>query len=358
MKKKLPRFTKSKGRFYWTPTTNGKTRWFRLPDKYDDAIDKYHEHEAGATPDTVNHAFDIYLESERFSRLAKDTKKNYRSYIKIMRPVLGHLPLSDIKATLLSRFIHRVGYIGNNMMSPLSGAFKMAILEGLIDTNPIRAADIQKAEIPKRIKEVDLSQVMAIYDACGDSVPWSDEAPTKSGRDKNYDVRLYIDIALATGLRYSDITSLTLEDSITDEGLRVPVRNRRSEGQVLLFAWTPELRTICSRLPFKFQENGHKEGLIRTHFLKVRKSLGITDLKPHDLRRFAIQEARRRGADAQNLAGYAQASQTAQYLAGTPKVVTPLFYNDGDDTQDQIAGRIEQLEAELEAYRALQGGLT
>lgn len=339
MKKKLPRFTNSKGRFYWTPTTNGKTRWIRLPDKYDDAIDKYHELEAGNTPNTVNHALDLYLESARFQRLAKDTKKNYRRYIRVMRPVLGHLPLSDINAILLSRFIHKVGYIGNNMMSPLSGAFKIAKMEGLIDSNPVRTADIEKAEIPRRIKEVDISEVMAIYEACDD-----------------YDLRLYIDIALATGLRYSDITNLTPERSITEEGLRVPVKKRRSEGQVLLFAWTPELRSICSRLPFKFHEQGHTVQAVYRKWLETRKALGIKDLKLHDLRRFTIQEVRRRGVDAQNLAGHAQASQTAQYLAGAPKVVKPLDYNDGDDTQDQIAGRIEQLEAELAAYRALQGG--
>ena len=339
MKKKLPRFTQSKGRFYWTPTTNGKTRWIRLPDKYDDAIDKYHELEAGATPNTVNNAFDLYLESERFARLASETKKNYGRYIKIMRPVLGHMPLSEISATTLSRFIHRVGYVGNNMMSPLSGAFKIAILEGLIDTNPVRAADIQKAEIPRRIKEVDIAEVMAIYEKCD-----------------HYDLKLYIDIALATGLRFKDITSLTPEESVTDEGLRVPVSKRRSEGQVLLFAWTPELRAIASRLPFRFQQAGQTSQPLRRKWMEVRDGLGISNLKLHDLRRFAIQETRRRGGNAQELAGHAQASQTAQYLAGAPRVVTPLVYNDGENARDKMEERIRVLKEELAAYEQMQSG--
>ena len=335
MKKKLPRFTKSKGRFYWTPTTNGKTRWARLPNEYSEALDKYYEFESGNTGNTVNHAFDLYIKSPEFNELAPETRKNYARYIRLMRPVFGHLLLDDIDAVLLSGYIRKMGYIGNNMMSPLSMAFKVAILEGMTRHNPVRSGDLVKAKIPRRIKEVDLGEVMRIYETCN-----------------HRDLRLYIDLALATGVSFSDITRLD-QSNIRDNGLVVDVQKRRSAGRVLMFVWTPELRAIADRLPFDFQVKGLSRETIRHRWSFTRDQQGITDLKLHDLRTFALQETRRRGGDAQAFAGHSSVGQTAQYLAGAPKLVTPLVYKEGDNAQKRIASRIEQLRAELASYEEL-----
>jgi len=40
-------------------------------------------------------------------------------------------------------------------------------------------------------------------------------------------------------------------------------------------------------------------------------------------------------------------------LAGAPKVVTPLEYSNGADSQQQIARRVEQFEVELIGYREM-----
>jgi integrase len=338
MAKKLPRFTTKDGRFYWTPSTNGKTRWIRLPIERSQALDKYYQLEAGNTSSTVNEAFDLYLMDPKFlDKLAPITQSDYRRYIKIMRPVFGHLPLDDVDAVMLSQYIDKVGYMGNNHMSPLSKAFQVAILKGLTRHNPCTKGDIVRQPMPARVKEVLLDEIMAVRNASDD-----------------HDVQLYVDIALATGLRFSDVTQLG-QSNIREDGLVVAVQKRKKAGQVHIYSWTPELRAIVARLPFEYVTNGHKPAVIGVKWLKTRKQLGITDLRLHDIRRFFIQEARRRGHNAQDMAGHSNAAQTARYLAGAPKGVAPLEYSNGVGSQQEIARRVAEQEAELAGYRGMLG---
>lgn len=336
MANKLPRFTTKDGRFYWTPSTNGKTRWIRLPNKKSQALDKYYQLEAGNPSSTVNEAFDLYLKDPQFlDNLVPATQRDYLRYIKVMRPVFGHLPLDDIDAVMLSQFIDKVGYMGNNYMSPLSKAFQVAIMKGLTRQNPCTKGDIVRTPMPVRIKEVSLEEIMAVRDASNDN-----------------DVQLYVDLALATGLRYSDITSLS-DSCIREDGLVVSVQKRKKAGQVHRYTWTPELRAIVTRLPFEFVTHGYRPAVITARWNKTRKKLGISDLRLHDIRRFFIQEARRRELSPQDMAGHSNSAQTARYLAGALKVVTPLGYSDGENSQEEIARRVEQLRTELASYEEM-----
>ena len=104
-----------------------------------------------------------------------------------------------------------------------------------------------------------------------------------------------------------------------DDGLVATIQKRASEGRVVIYDWTPELRQLAESLPID------KSGAaLQSEWRRVKIKAGVTDLRIHDIRRWCLQEARRQGRDAQRLADHANSSQALAYLRGAPVRVEPL----------------------------------
>lgn len=302
-KKKLPRFTKKRNNYYYTPTIDGKTQWLPLGNDEVEATLKYHQYEAGSKEVTVNQLLDHYVRSDKYLRsgLSKETIRTYEIGMKHVRSSLGNADASSLNATDISRFIHsRPGSSGNSCVSPLSNAYGVGILAGLVNTSPFRKGDIQYKPTPVRVKVVEADEIKRVRE------------------EISMEGRVFIDITLITALRRSDVMALT-KDCITDKGLEVAVQKRKSKHQVLVFPWTPELRHLMNFLPFKTNPNAMSQ-----RFSRAGKRAGVDNLTCHDLRRWALQEAKRRDLKPQELAGHDSPRTTANYLLGIPTIAAPL----------------------------------
>lgn len=314
--KKLPRFTEKHGAYYWTPTIDGQTKWFKLSRDRDEALMLYEEREHGPTDYTVNQMLDLFMAGDRWQGVKKTgghepysarTKETYSGHIVVLREELGSKPIEAVDPIVLTRFIAKIGYKGNYCVSLLSSAYKLAVAEGWTARNPANKGDITHAKRPRRNKHVKLEEIMYL-------------------RERAHDDRLKraIDLSLLTALRKTDLLGLTRE-SITDRGLVVEIHKTKAEGRVLEFGWTPELREACKYIPI-----GYTVAAIDAAWSRLKKECGIQDLRWHDLRRYALQEARRQGGlkEAQELADHRDASMTENYMRGAPRSVTPLSMPD------------------------------
>ena len=298
--KKIPRFTLKHGAYYWTPTVDGVTKWIRLSKDRDEALLMYEGKEGGPVDRNVRDMLKLYKESKQWAKLAPETKRVYDIHIRNLNKHMGSICIEEVDATMMSRFIDKIGWQGNQCVSVLSGAYKRAVLEGWINYNPANKGDVTKADIPYRERHVLKEELLAIREA---------------GDQKLKD---FIDIALQTAARKGDILGLD-ESCVTERGLVITVSKRRAAGRVLEFAWTPELRRAAAKIPLNFSVTA-----LRSAWERARKKAGIPDLRIHDIRRFCIQEARRQNRSGQALADHQSQKQTEGYLRGAPIPMEPL----------------------------------
>ena len=320
-KKKLPRFTKKRNSYYYTPTVNGKTKWLPLGNDEVAAMIKYHQYEAGSKELTVNELLDHYVRSDHYLRsgLSRETIRTYEIGMKHVRRALGNVIASSLNGSDISDFIAgRPGSSGNSCVSPLSNAYQVGLRAKLVPTTPFRKGDIVYEPTPVRVKVVDYDEIMRVRD------------------EIDHEGKVFIDITLLTALRRSDVMSLT-KDSITEQGLKVAVQKKKSKHQVLVFPWTPELRQLMNFVPFKTTPNSMSH-----RFHRSGKRAGVDDLTCHDIRRWALQEAKRRNLNPQQLAGHTNPRTTENYLLGTPTIAFPLPSRDqGFPNEDEgLAGSL------------------
>lgn len=301
--KKRKRFTEKHGAYYWTPTVDGKTKWVKLSRDLTEAVLLYEEYEHGPVDRKVSQILELLVNSKRWQQYAPHTQKTYRSLMDKINAYMGHKPIESIDGLVLTRFIHAHGYQGNLGVSVLSSAYKQAILEGWTNTNPCSKGNHVKAATPRRIKHVQYKDIQRLRE----NVP--DER-----------LGLAMDLAIMTALRKSDLIMLS-QDNVTERGLVVAINKTRTNGRVLEFQWTPALRKACQYLPIGYTENA-----LDSAWRRLKMAQGVDNLQWHDLRRFALQEARRvrNGQAAQELADHRDYGMTELYLAGAPKPVTPL----------------------------------
>ena len=316
MSKKLKNFHEKRGTYYYTPTINGKTKWINIGKDKSIALMRYYElTEGGYVRVTINDLLDNYIKSEKFSpnHLSQRTIDTYENGMKNVREQLGDMDATELNAVTISRFIHSApGASGNSWCSPLSNAYKQGILDGLVETTPFCKGDIQYKPQPVRVRVVDHEEIMKVREYIG------------------MQGRLFIDITLLTALRISDVLSLTIEN-VKEEGLVVEVKKRRRANQVLQFSWTPELRALCEFLPF----DDISETAMSKRFLRARRKAGVNNLNCHDVRRYVLQECKRLGLNAQQIAGHSNYKQTANYVLGVPDSVTPMQLKPHEKKGDQ-----------------------
>lgn len=325
MTAKLKCFTQKRDSYYYTPTFKGKTKWIPLGNDKSTALLRYYSLiEGGYCGVSINDLLDNYIRSESFStkHLSKRSIDTYEYGMAHVRAGMGHLDAAEVNATTISRFIHAApGSSGNGWVSPLSQAYKRGILDGLVDSSPFRKGDIQYKPNPVRVRVVHLEEIMKVR-----------EQISPHGK-------FFIDMCLMTGLRISDILGLT-SDCITDEGLEVKIQKKRRSHQVLLFKWTPELKALSHSI--SLFEGGTSTTAMSKRFNRACKAAGVEDLTCHDVRRFVLQEAKRRGMNAQQIAGHSNASQTANYTLGVPDSVETLPKLDSTSDQKVSESPVDQ----------------
>ena len=278
-------------------------------------------------PHTINEGIDLYLsdgagvEEVNFKRttirlwstLSEATESNYTSVIKCLRRDFGDRDMDTLKAGEITRWVVK-HCDGNSAISILNNAYAMAKYAGWLDLNPL-SGQVERLPQYKRTRHVRTAELLKIREHA------------------NHATRLFIDIAMRTGLRKVDILALRPE-MIEGDRLVTSISKGAQRGQTLSFKLSDGLRELVMQTPImgpSCASNGWKRatplnpGTMGYWWRRACRASGVTDLRPHDCRRWVIQQAELKGkGKGREKADHSSDAQTATYLAGAPRYVDAM----------------------------------
>ena len=323
--KKLRCFTKPKNRdgYYFTPTVDGKTKWIPLGTDKQAALEKYHRLMAGdSRPKTVNEGLDLYLTDGEeinidlrraslrpYSDLSEATHIMYGRCAPKIRKEYGNRRLDSLQPDEVTRWIVTLPN-GNHCLSLLNNVYSLAKYAGWVQTNPL-VGQVNRNAGYERTKRVDTAELQAVYEHASDTL------------------RVFMDIAMRTGLRCKDILEMN-PAMIDGDNLVVAVSKTKKKQRVLMFPLEGGLRELVMQTPLKSTKGMPLRYLtLYNWWAAACEAAGVTDLRIHDIRRWAIQQAesKQRGGG-QRLADHSSQSQTATYLGGMPVAVETINVRD------------------------------
>lgn len=311
-----PRMLFHHGAYWHTVRVDGHLQWTRLSADFAEAINLYYRREqrtlAGST---VNDALSRY-DREVLPGKAPKTQEAYRRYIARLRGIFGDCQLASVRRSDVAQYVdRRSAKVGaNREISCLSSVFQSAIRWGWCEENPCHGAPRNPEH--RRLRLPTDAELAAIRVAA------------------NEQLRCMVDLVLLIGLRKGDLLKVRLAD-LTPEGLRVEVSKT---GAVAVFQWTEALREVIERarglrrrvgsLYLFASRTGQRYAIsgFDSIWRRTVKRAAVKGLTFHDLRRWAINQARRQGGlDYAQAIGVHQSRQTTEgYLVPGEVVVRPL----------------------------------
>lgn len=311
-----PRMLFHHGAYWHTVRLDGRPRWVRLSADYAEALNLYYQREGRTLAgSTVNDALSRY-DREVLPGKAPKTQDGYRSYIRRLREIFGDCQLASVRRSDIAQYIDRrsAKVVANREISCLSSVFQSAIRWGWCEENPCRGAPRNPER--KRHRLPTDAELAAIRVAASEQL------------------RCMVDLVLLIGLRKGDLLKVRLAD-FTPEGLRVEVSKT---GAVAIFQWTEALRELIERarglrrrvgsLYLFASRTGQRYAIsgFDSMWRRTVKRAAVKGLIFHDLRRWAINQARRQGGlDYAQAIGVHQSRQTTEgYLVPGEVVVRPL----------------------------------
>lgn len=300
-------------------------RWIPLGKEFGAALRQWAElrGEAVKPGTTVGAAMDQYL-VVFLDRLAKRTRRDYQIYIGRLRPVFGHMRLEELTPAEIRQY--RDAKVSKQQarleLSCLRSIYREAREWGWTENDPFRG--VKMPATARRRRSTDLAEFLAVR-RC---------APPQ--------LQCMIDFALLTALRKGDLLKIRLAD-LVEEGIRVDVSKT---GTYRLIAWNDQLRAVVARAKALRRRRAPAANVGSLYLFasgrtggpytpsgfdslwqRAAKKAGAEDLRPHDMRAWALTEAKRRkGSDyAQALAAHGSVTTTEGYVRPRERaVVVPL----------------------------------
>lgn len=292
---------------------------------------KWEDHQTGQRdePMTVAWLLNQYLDSDEFEKLAKTTKRAYKSCAKNLieyrlnandlngrrfgEIILFNIDRKLVRDYLKSRKKRGSPAAGNHGVKLLGVSWEYALDEGIIKaSNPTK--DVKLNEQKLNTRYITDEEYDKIYEIAG------------TFRVKY--LRPAIELARLCGLRREEILS-TRMSQITDEGF---VAIRLKGSKTTLVRWSPRLLSViesCKATHGNIKnignpedvyliQNGHGGRISYGTFgwqwdlckKRVIERYGIADFKFHDLKAKAISDA---DGDKQTFGGHKTAAMTARY---------------------------------------------
>lgn len=158
---------------------------------------------------------DSFLEKKR-KQIREQSFKNYESVARNMiYPRIGTISVGSLTASRIGEFMDKLeedGFSASHRKKTLyliRGGFKRAVRLGCVTVNAAREEDTPR-EAKKRKKGTVLSQqqVASVREAV---LRWT-HVPRRSGPPRGRVLELFVEIALATGLRIGEVLALRLRD--------------------------------------------------------------------------------------------------------------------------------------------------
>lgn len=166
------------------------------------------------------------------------TQKSNKISLERLIRVFGNQPVAGIKSRHVYQYkdacTKKHGATSYNRdHEVLSHAFSKAIEWGVIDEHPMKGK-VTKNGIKEGVKPRDrYVEDWEVNEALKVASPF---------------IQHYIHLKLITGLRKSDLLSITLSD-LKEDGIKVtPRKTAGSSGKTITFSWTPELRQVINNI--------------------------------------------------------------------------------------------------------------
>jgi integrase len=287
--------------------------WVHLGREYGEALKRYAELVGKReTVATVKQAMDSYL-AHSAARLRAITLVNYQFNAKRLLPVFGHMPLKEVKAAHVYRYMHEYGDVqANRDRALLSATFSHARHIGAFDgVDPTKGLQFRNTEAPRKryITDAELAQL---------------------SKASSLKMACIIRFAYLTGMRQADVLSVKLAD-LTPDGIYYKASKT---GKETLVEWSDELRasvTLANGLwrrfgrVYLFEARGgtaYSGNGVRAMFRRIRAKAGLPDVTFHDLRRKAGSDVEL--IDAQTLLQHSDGKVTARHYRAKMERVKPV----------------------------------
>jgi integrase len=287
--------------------------WVHLGREYGEALKRYADLVGKReTVYTVKQAIDSYL-AHNAVRLRPITLINYQYNAKRLAPVFGHMPLNEVKAAHVYRYMHEYGDVqANRDRALLSAAFSHARHIGAFDgVDPTKGLQFRNAETPRKryITDTEMSELM---------------------KASSLKMACIIRFSYLTGMRQADVLSVKMSDLKAD-GIYYMANKT---GKETLIEWSDELRasvslanTLWRRFGrvYLFEARGgtaYSGNGVRAMFRRIRAKAGLPDVTFHDLRRKAGSDVEL--IDAQTLLQHSDGKVTTRHYRAKINRVRPV----------------------------------
>jgi integrase len=305
-----PRMARKGASFYHTgQLIDGKRKWTPLGNDVSRALLEWARLERVESPRTIADGIARHLAAVD---VRDSTRKLYQDYAARICAEFPDRAADSVTRGEIAEWFDRSPHkaMMHCVLTFLAAAFDRMVRYEWIDTNPARGAWEFKSKPRGRYLED------AEFQAIRGAVPEH--------------VRAAMDIAYLTGARVSDVAKLHHAD-VRDEGLYV---QQKKTGAKQLFVWNDALRAAVARaqaIPrpvrclylFPGQRNGPmRPATLSVAFSKAARTLGIPDVRFHDIRGKAGTDANAGGISHQALLGHTTQAQSDDYVKrrATPRV--------------------------------------
>lgn len=251
--------------------------------------------------------------------LKEKTLINYMNNIRAIKKGLPDVPVSEITtkdiASMLNEYINAGKAASSKLIrSTLSDAFREAIAEGHVATNPVTATRAAKTEVKR--SRLTTEEFRKIYQAAESFPDW---------------LRLSMELAVVTGQRVGDLCSmrwsdivdgyLYVEQSKTGMKLAIPTSLKLNELDISL----EEVLRKCKHnlggetIIASTRREPLSSGTVSRYFMRARKESGLTfESAPptfHELRSLSARLYKKQVSDkfAQHLLGHKSDAMASQY---------------------------------------------
>jgi len=284
------------GRYYWEPSSSLKSLGYSsisLGRTISEAIKvaEYWNKEADKTrysisqPDpnygSISWVIRQYKKSSRFTKLRGCTQKDYNQNLNVIERFAGDKPPRKLKPRLIERWYDKIRESrpasANAVMRVLSVLMEYAVLEELIDQNPV-----------KKIRMISVAPRQAVWS--NDNI---DSFLDKANEHMHHSMALAFRLAADTGQRQGDILSLTWRQY---DGAAFHFKQSKT-GELVTVPATPELNRVLTKtkrasthiIVSEATKQPYKGDHFRHLFSEIRGQAGIgKELQYRDLRRTAV----------------------------------------------------------------------
>ena len=302
----LPPRMHFKGGCYYYVTSIIPRKWIKLHPELSKARILWAQLENGEArcSNLFSARLDEYLVSQKFLKLADNTRRQYESVSVKLREFFKGATLGVITPAHIAQWLDNYPspIQANTGKAVISNVFQIAVRHGVVNRNPCK--EIAYNSISGRDRLISDDEYRRIWGLA--------EAH----------VQIAMDIGYLTGTRIQDILDIKLQDISTD-GLYI--RQGKTKKR-MLFLFSPALEEVLERVrsmprPIRGmhllcnrygQPYGYRT--FNAHWLKAVRAAGVEEVHFHDIRAKAATDAKERGLDYQALLGHTTREMSERYI--------------------------------------------